>query len=69
MPIEENSRTGFKMLPTALIEHWSWVIVDGTSTDVIYLDFQKAFSKVPHLSKLKVYGIGAVYSIDRKFFV
>ena len=42
------------------MEHWSKVIDDGTNIDVIYLDFQKAFDKVPHqrlLSKLKAYGI------------
>ena len=42
------------------MEHWSRVIDDGTNIDVIYLDFQKAFDKVPHqrlLSKLKAYGI------------
>ena len=43
-----------------IIEHWSRVIEDGTSIDVIYLDFQKAFDKVPHrclMTKLKAYGI------------
>ena len=42
----------------SVIEHWSRLIDDVTSTDVIYLDFQKAFDKVPHLhllSKLKAY--------------
>ena len=34
---------------------------DGSPVDVVYLDFQKAFDKVPHqrlLTKLKAYGIG-----------
>ena len=34
---------------------------DGSPVDVVYLDFQKAFDKVPHqrlLIKLKAYGIG-----------
>ena len=34
---------------------------DGSSVDVVYLDFQKAFDKVPHqrlLLKLKAHGIG-----------
>ena len=50
---------GVKICETQLLsvmEHWSRLIDDGTSTDVIYLDFQKAFDKVPHLcllSKLK----------------
>ena len=33
---------------------------DGSPVDVVYLDFQKAFDKVPHqrlLIKLKAYGI------------
>ena len=33
----------------------------GSPVDIIYLNFQKAFDKVPHqrlLLKLKVYGIG-----------
>ena len=33
---------------------------DGSPVDVVYLDFQKAFDKVPHqrlLIELKVYGI------------
>ena len=36
-------------------------IDDGSPVDVVYLDFQKAFDKVPHqrlLIKLKAYGIG-----------
>ena len=44
----------------SIMEHWSRVIDDGIIIDVIYLDFQKAFDKVPHqrlLSKLKAYGI------------
>ena len=34
---------------------------DGSPVDVVYLDFQKAFYKVPHqrlLLKLKAHGIG-----------
>ena len=34
---------------------------DGSPVDVIYLDFQKAFDKVPHqrlLIKLKSHGMG-----------
>ena len=34
---------------------------DGSPVDVVYLDFQKAFDKVPHqrlLLKLKAHGIG-----------
>ena len=53
------------------MEHWSRVIDDGINIDVIYLDFQKAFDKVPdqHLfSKLKAYGIrGKVFDWIEKF--
>ena len=34
---------------------------DGSPVDIVYLDFQKAFDKVPHqrlLLKLKAHGIG-----------
>ena len=34
---------------------------EGSSVDVVYLDFQKAFDKVPHqrlILKLKAHGIG-----------
>ena len=40
------------------ITNW---IDEGSSVDIIYLDFQKTFDKVPHqrlLPKLKVRGIG-----------
>ena len=40
-----------------LEEITKWVD-DGSPVDVIYLDFQKAFDKVPHQSKLKSHGMG-----------
>ena len=43
-----------------LEEITKWVD-DGSPVDVVYLDFQKAFDKVPHqrlLLKLKAHGIG-----------
>ena len=43
-----------------IIEHWTRCIDNGQNIDVVYLDFQKAFDKVPHnrlLSKLKSYGL------------
>jgi len=42
-----------------IVEHWTRCIDKNQSIDVVYLDFQKAFDKVPHnrlLSKLKSYG-------------
>ena len=54
-----------------IMEHWSRLIEDGTNIDVIYLDFQKAFDKVPHrhlLTKLKAYGIqGSILSCIQNF--
>ena len=41
---------------------------DGSPVDVIYLDFQKAFDKVPHqrqILKLKSHGIGNSSQLDR----
>ena len=53
------------------MEHWSRLIEDGTCIDVIYLDFQKAFDKVPHkrlMNKLKAYGIqGNIYTWIQNF--
>ena len=43
-----------------LFEETKWVD-DGSLVDVIYLDFQKAFDKVPHqriILKLKSHGMG-----------
>ena len=43
-----------------LEEITKWIDV-GSPVDIIYLDFQKAFDKVPHqrlLLKLKAHGIG-----------
>ena len=44
----------------SIMEHWTKIIDDGNDIDVVYLDFQKAFDKVPHkrlLAKLKAYGL------------
>ena len=41
-------------------EQWTQILDDGGSIDVIYMDFMKAFDKVPHLRllvKLQSYGI------------
>ena len=49
---------------TQLLSHIDSILLnslDGSDTDVIYLDYQKAFDKVDHqqlLHKLKLYGIG-----------
>ena len=43
-----------------VIEDWTCAIESGMSVDVIYLDFSKAFDRVPHaclISKLSSYGI------------
>ena len=43
-----------------VIDDWSRGLDEGLSTDVIYLDYRKAFDSVPHqrlLVKLKAYGI------------
>ena len=44
-----------------VLDDWTSALELGHQVDVIYLDLQKAFDKVPHarlLSKLKSYGIG-----------
>ena len=41
-------------------DEWSLLIEEGSSVDVIYLDFKKAFDAVPHkrlINKLHAYGI------------
>jgi len=42
------------------MEHWTRCINVGNNTDFVYLDFLKAFDKVPHrhlLVKFEAYGI------------
>ena len=42
------------------IEYWTDEMQKGNPVDIIYVDFKKAFDKVPHerlLIKLKAYGI------------
>ena len=44
-----------------VLDKWTEILDNKGYVDVIYLDFMKAFDKVPHkrlLSKLKAYGIG-----------
>ena len=60
---QHGFRAGFSCVTQLLkvLEDWTVAIDSGKSVDVIYLDFQKAFDRVPHnrlLSKLRSYGIG-----------
>jgi len=53
------------------LEYVTSAVDQGKTVDVIYLDFQKAFDKVPHarlLSKLKVHGISiwSCFILDRQ---
>ena len=44
-----------------LLEEITKWVYDGSPVDVLYLDFQKAFDKVPHqrlIRKLKLHGMG-----------
>ena len=56
----------------SVMEHWTRCIDDGTSVDVVYLDFQKTFDKVPHrrlLTKLEAYGVnGSVLRWIKAFY-
>ena len=50
--------TGSQLLEC--LENWSKLLEEGSSVDIIYLDFRKAFDAVPHqrlLRKLQAYGI------------
>ena len=61
---------------TQVLDHWSSILDKGSTLDVIYFDFKKAFDTVPHkrlLHKLKNYGIPehilnwlAAFLTDRK---
>ena len=44
-----------------ILDEWREILDDGGTVDVVYMDFMKAFDKVPHerlLAKLSAYGIG-----------
>ena len=47
-----------------VLDKWTEALDNGHYVDCIYMDFQKAFDKVPHkrlLEKIKSYGIVAVW--------
>ena len=44
-----------------ILDEWTKILDEGGTVDIVYMDFMKAFDKVPHerlLSKLSAYGIG-----------
>jgi len=44
-----------------VLDHWTEILDNGGSIDSVYMDFMKAFDKVPHrrlIKKMKHYGIG-----------
>ena len=52
--------TSLQLLYVHVVERWTKILDEGGSLDCIYLDFMKAFDKVPHqrlLYKLQRYGI------------
>ena len=54
-----NGRSTLLQLLTVM-DMWTECLDRGSEIDVIFLDFQKAFDKVPHnrlLDKMKYYGI------------
>jgi len=54
-----KGRSCLTNLLTALND-WTSAMDNGTSTDIIFLGFQKAFDTVPHFKKLDAYGIKVV---------
>lgn len=54
-----------------VVDEWTKLLDEGGEADVIYMDFQKAFDKVPNqrlLQKLNSYGItGSVYNWIKRF--
>ena len=67
--IFSNKQFGFikgrsTVLTVAQLLHWTVQLDSGKQIDVIYIDFEKAFDKVPHLrlpaiSKLQSYGLSS----------
>jgi len=43
-----RSKRSFETQLLTVMEHWTKCVDDGNSIDVVYLDFLKAFDKVPH---------------------
>ena len=72
-PKQHGFRKGRSCL-TQLLQHMDYLFqnyLDNSETDVIYLDYAKAFDKVDHsilLEKIKAYGIeGKVYTWIEQF--
>ena len=55
-----------------VLDDWTSALELGHQVDVIYLDLQKAFDKVPHarlLSKLESYGVEEKLYNGQKIFI
>ena len=50
-----------------VLDEWTEALDNGSEIGVVYMDFEKAFDKVPHkrlISKLKAYGFPEEWLVD-----